>query len=111
MLRSYVSYGLAVMVEFVGGVLPVYIGAVSGHRCCGSVVVGMVVGEIAGEDTAEKVWTKVVRYGGGLSGMRAGKYGMGNTRDGLGWRVAGDAAILVRAEGRECVDENEGESS
>jgi hypothetical protein len=64
----------------------------------------MVVGEMAGEDDAEKVLTnkKTLRYGGGLSGMRAGEYGTGNVRDGSGWRVAGDDAIMVGVERREC---------
>jgi hypothetical protein len=64
----------------------------------------MVVGEMAGEEDVEKVLTKkeTLRYGGGLSGMRAGKYGTGNVRDGSGWRVAGDDAIMVGVERREC---------
>jgi hypothetical protein len=94
---------VVVAVQFVAGAGPVGNGVASG-RCPRRVVVGMVVGETAGEDDVEKVLTKkeTLRYGGGLSGMRAGKYGTGNVRDGSGWRVAGDDAVVVGVERREC---------
>lgn len=54
---------------------------------------------MADEVDVEKLWAKTSRYGGGLSSMRAGRYGMGNTRDGSGWRFAGDGVILVSLKG------------
>jgi hypothetical protein len=100
---SYCSFWVVVAVQFIEGACSVGNGVASG-RCPRQVVVGMVVGEMAGEDDVEKLLTKkkTLRYGGGLSGMRAGKYGTGNVRDGSGWRVAGDDAIMVGVERREC---------
>ena len=89
---------LPVLVKIVGGAVPGKNGVASG-QCLGRLVVGSVVGETAGEENVEMVWMNAVRYGGGLSGMRAGKYWTGNVRDGSGWRVAGGGAILVRVEG------------
>jgi hypothetical protein len=78
--------------------------------CIGRVSRTVRVGEMAGEEDVETVWKKKLRYGGGLSGMRAGKYGTVNVRDGSGWRVAGVGAIMVRVEGRDCENENEEET-
>ena len=87
-------------VEVVGGDVSGRIGVASG-QCLGRVMVGMVVGEMAGEEDVETVWKKKqLRYGGRLSSMRAGKYGTVKVRDGSGWRVAGVGAIVVGAEGR-----------
>jgi hypothetical protein len=97
---------LGVTVEVVGGDVSGRNGVASG-QCLGRVMVGMVVGEMAGEEDVETVWKKKLRYGGGLSSMRAGKYGTVNVRDGSGWRVAGVGAIVVRVEGRDCENENE----
>jgi hypothetical protein len=92
---------VVVALQSVVGAGPIENGVTSG-RCSRRVVVGTVVGEMAGEDDVDMVWKKVPRYAGGLSGMRAGKYGTGNVRDGSGWRVAGDDAIMVGVERREC---------
>jgi hypothetical protein len=93
---SYKPCVLPVLVKVVGGAVPGKNGVASG-QCLGRVVV---VGETAGEENVEMVWTNAVGYGGGLSGMRTGKYGTGNVRDGSGWRVAGGGTIVVRVEGR-----------
>jgi hypothetical protein len=93
---SYSSRGLVGLVEVVGGAVPGKNGVASG-QCLGRVVV---VGETGGEENVEMEWMNAVRYGRGLSGMRAGKYGTGNVRDGSGCRVAGGGTIVVRVEGR-----------
>jgi hypothetical protein len=88
-------------VEIVADAAPGKNGVASG-QWMGRLVIGVVVGEMAGEEDVEMTLKKTLRYGGGLSGMRAGRYGTGNVREGSGCRVAGDGATTVGVERREC---------
>lgn len=97
--RSFAQFG-SVCCESRGwpDAVPGRKGVAARALCLGFLVVGMVVGEMAREDDVEVGWENRARCGGGLSGMRTGRYGLGNVSDGSGWRVVSCGGIVVGVE-------------